>query len=115
MGMHLVILAVVVGGILAVAHPNRIGRFAEVVAQVVIAGAREAGLVGLEIGRLGLAPLEAGLVLLVVEARGPADFSEDAPGKDGTDAGDRLQRLGDGGHLRGNGGNLALQEGNVLH
>ena len=69
---RLVIFAVVIGGILWVTHSDLVGRLAEVVAQVAVAGVGEARLIGLEVGGLSFAPLQAGelghLGLIVVEA-----------------------------------------------
>jgi len=104
---YLVILALVVGRVLRVAHPNRVGGLTEVIAQVAVAASGQSRLLRLEISRLMVTPFQAGefghLGLVVVETLHASDFGDDAGGEDGAEAGDGIQGVGDGGHPLGDG------------
>lgn len=105
---HFVKFALVIGGVLRVAHPHPVGRLAEVVVQVAIAGAGQSGLLGLEVRRLVLTPLEAGILghsgLVVIETLDAGDLGDDTSGEDGAKAGDGIQRARDKPHpLRNDG------------
>ncbi len=100
---HFAKLVLIVSRILGVAQPNGVSGFTQVVAQITIAGAGEAGFVGLEVGGLVFAPLEASELgdfgLIVVEAVDTGDFGDDAARKDGAEAGDGVQGVRDGLHM----------------
>jgi hypothetical protein len=79
---HLFILTVVESSIIFVAHPDRVSRFAEVVAQVSIASAGELGFISFEVTRLMPAPLETSILshlcLVTIEALDATNLSDDS-------------------------------------
>jgi hypothetical protein len=119
---HLVELPVEGGGILGVAHPDRVSRLTEGIPQVTSAGPGQARLFRLQVGRWVLMPLEPGLCgnlgRIRIEPLAVAQLAEHTSGQDGANARDGLQGMGDGRHALGDGrlqaSHLALEHGDGL-
>ena len=98
--------ALEVSAIFTVTPLDREGGFAEVVAQVGVAGASEAGFFGLKFSRTRLAPLEPGelgdLGFVAVKTFHTANLSHDASGQNQSKTWDGCERVGNILHLLGN-------------